>query len=445
MNKINKKLTALLHLPFLFVAAVVILSSCVNEDTFLKSDRNTPTEIRFKNQIGSRIKLGNGTVASPDTAFVQLPEEENLNNLSIDFIAVPSLTQIVPDFKGITDFTNPVTFTLTSESGTNVRSLVVVAEYGKFELQLPYYQMNQWYEMGQFKNGDGYFNIGEVGASTPWANTNDVAAILDKAACIPSNFPQPSGHVVLTTLMNPTGGTTVGSGIASANIFTGNFRSNPNHFLDRDKQRDNCDFGIPYRKRPISVTFEFKYKPGTQVERWERKTQGVGWEGRDLYETDSMEVWIVLHKRIYDESTPNQTRFIRVASGGYISSETVNDWRRITIPIHYGKPDQAFLNAHPEAYRQRDIGLISSPRFVYQHNALQNPTDPSKWTYSLYRINEEWSVNPETEDITHLSLSFNSSANGWNYQGAGERTDGTRQGSKLEIRNIIFEEDSSEN
>ncbi|MGL4994196.1 MAG: PCMD domain-containing protein [Bacteroidales bacterium] len=422
--------------------SAVGISSCVSEDVFDKSDRNTPTEIRVKGQLRTQIIYGNGTQESPDTAYVEMPETADLSNLTIEYITLPSLAKISPSIESVTNFVDPVLFTLTSESGKNIRYLLVVARYGGFNLQLDYNSMNQWYQQGTFKNGDGYYNIGNAGGSTPWANTNDVAAILDKAACVPSNFPDPSGHVVLTTLMNPTGGKTVGSGIASANIFTGAFRGNPKHFLDRDKQRDNVCFGVDYRHRPKSVSFEFKYQPGTMVEKWIPTTSGaIKWQGVDIpEEVDSMEVWVVLHKRIYDEVNPTNSKFYRIAAGGYISSETVGEWRRLTIPIHYGKPTTEFLNENPQAYRIRDIGLASSPRFVYQHNPIQDGTDPTKWDYTLYRIEEQWSSTPEIDIPTHLSLSFNSSAGGWEYKGAGKTPDGTREGSKLEIRNVIFEE-----
>ncbi|MGL4518578.1 MAG: PCMD domain-containing protein [Phocaeicola sp.] len=426
----------------LLVAATAVMgTACVSEDTFEKSDRNTPTEIRITGQLKSRIIYGDGTALVPDTAYVEMNETADLSDLNIEYLTLPSLTQVAPALASMRNFVDPVRFTLTSESGRNVRYLIVSVSYGGYSMQVEYNAMNQWYEQGTFKNGDGYYNIGEAGASTPWANTNDVAAILDKAACVPANFPDPSGHVVLTTLMNPTGGKTVGSGIASANIFTGNFRGNPKHFLDRDKQRDNVSFGIPYRSRPHSVTFEFKYEPGTTVEKWVPTTGGLSkWQGIDMpEETDSMEVWVVLHKRVYDEVNPTNSRFYRIAAGGYISSETVKDWRKLTIPISYGKPTAEFLAQNPQAYRVRDIGLVSSPRFVYQHEPVQDGNDPTKWSYTLFRIEEEWAASPETEVPTHLSLSFNSSAGGWEYKGAGKTPDGTREGSKLEIRNVVFE------
>lgn len=425
----------------MLVATMLVATACVSEDTFEKSDRNTPTEIRITGQLKSRIIYGDGTALVPDTAYVEMNESADLANLNIEYLTLPSLTKVEPGLSSVKNFVEPVRFTLTSESGRNVRYLIVSVSYGGYSMQLDYNAMNQWYEQGTFKNGDGYYNIGQAGASTPWANTNDVAAILDKAACVPANFPDPSGHVVLTTLMNPTGGKTVGSGIASANIFTGFFRGNPKHFLDRDQQRDNVNFGIPYRSRPQQVTFEFKYEPGTTVEKWVPTTGGLAkWQGIDMpEETDSMEVWVVLHKREYDEVNPTNTKFYRIAAGGYISAEKVTEWRKLTIPICYGKPTAAFLAEHPEAYRVRDIGLVSSPRFVYQHDPVQDGNDPTKWSYTLYRINEEWASNPETEVPTHLSLSFNSSAGGWEYKGAGKTPDGTREGSRLEIRNVIFE------
>lgn len=416
-------------------------ASCVSESRFSKSDRNTPTEIRMRHQLSSRILYGDGTQAKPDTAFVLMPDDVDFAALEIDYIAVPSLTEIRPAFRTVRDFREPVTFELVAENEVNRRLMVVKVEIGRYELQLPYFELNQWFEMGQFSNGDGYYAIGEKGASTPWANTNVVTQILGKAACIPSEFPRPSGHVVLETLMNRTAGNTVGSGIASADFFAGNFRSNPNFFIDRDKQMDNVSFGVPYKRRPTSVSFEYKYKPGTQMEIWEQNSVALPkWIGRDVNAVDSMEMFCILHNRIFDEVNPQQSRYVRVAVGGYISAETVGEWRKLTIPLHYGKPDQAYRSAHPEAYRMFDIEVPLKPRFVHQHNPVQNSTDPTKWSYTAYRIAEEWSTHPADEVITHLSLSFSASSGGREYRGAGSDAARERVGSKLEIRNVLFAE-----
>lgn len=421
----------------LFLAT--LLTSCFKEDVFGFSDKCTPTAIRIKNQLDSRIILGNGTTV-PDSAFVNIPSSVSLSDVTIEYITVPSLAQISPNYTSVRDFTSPVKFTITAENGSTSRTLWVKVIQGVSSLQLKYNTMNIWYEMGRFKDGSGYYNIGETGSSTPWANTNDVAAILEKAACVPSNFPNPTGHVVLQTLMNPTGGKTVGSGIAGANIFTGAFRANSAAFLDRDKQRNNVEFGIPYTDKPTSMTFEFKYKPGTQVEIWEscNNCGSAKWQGIDRTETDSLDVFVVLQRRVYNEINPSNTRYYRIAAGWFTSSTTYSDWTTITIPIFYGQPTPQFLAANPSAYRSSKLNQAYSPRFVYQYNPKQNSNDPTKWSYDTYIIKEEWAEKPSSDPVTHITVSFNSSAGGYEFRGAGTDINRNRVGSKLEIKNVVF-------
>jgi hypothetical protein len=435
-----------------FVAVVITLTSCFNPDVFEKSERNKASTIYIVNPtnptstIQGSVIWNEGTDAAPDLASISMPPGTDLENVTIQSIVVPSLATVEPDYKTVHDFTGVQTFWVIAENGKDKRRLDVQITVGQHERQLKYGSLTDyWFEIGAFSNGNKYYNIGEAGQPTPWANTNVVAAILNKAACIPSGFPDPFGHVTLTTLYNKTAGSTVGSGIASANIFLGEFRANSANFLPRDKQRNNADQGINFIYKPKSVKLEYKYTPGTRVEEWVEGSGAVKWTSVDLNETDSMEIWVALQNRVYDSKNPANTVFKRIGSGGYISSETVKEWKTIEIKLYYGKTAIISSTASdPSAYRMAGINLPWSPLWVYHFYTnpgtgvngppVSESSSNDKWNYTTQRITETW--GSENDAVTHLSMTLNASAGGWKYKGAGTDPARNRIGSNLEVRNV---------
>lgn len=435
-----------------FISALFLLTACFNPDIFEKSDRNKATAIYIVNPanptsaIQGSVIWNEGTDEAPDLASISLPPGSDLTNVTIQSIVVPSLASVEPDYKSVHDFTGVQTFWVIAENGIDRRRLDVQITVGQYERQLKYSSLtNYWFEIGTFSDGNSYYNIGEAGQPTPWANTNVVAAILNKAACIPSGFPDPAGHVVLTTLYNKTAGSTVGAGIASANIFLGEFRANGANFLPRDKQRNNADQGIDFIYKPRAVQLEYKYTPGTQVEQWVEGSGAVKWTSVDLNETDSMEIWVALQNRSYDSKNPANTVFKRIGSGGFINSEKVTEWRTIEVKLYYGKAAiEGSVASDPASYRMAGIYKPWSPLWVYHFYTdpvtglngppIKEPNSNDKWNYSTQRITETWGL--ESDPVTHLSMTINASAGGWQYKGAGTDPNRNRLGSKLEVRNV---------
>jgi hypothetical protein len=435
-----------------FGIGIGIFTSCFNPDVFEKSDRNKATTIYVVNPnnptstIQGSVIWNEGTDDAPDLASISLPPGTDLENVTIQSIVVPSLASVDPDYKTVHNFTGVQKFWVIAENGTDKRRLDVQMTVGEYERQLKYGSLTDyWYEIGAFNDGNKYYNIGEAGQPTSWANTNVVAAILNKATCIPSAFPDPTGHVVLTTLYNKTAGSTVGSGIASANIFLGEFRANGANFLPRDKQRNNADQGINFIYKPRAVQIEYKYTPGTQVEEWVEGTGAVKWLSKDINETDSMEIWVALQNRTYDSKNPANTVFKRIGSGGFISSEKVIEWKTIEIKLYYGRSAiEGSVTSDPSSYRMAGINKPWSPLWVYHFYTdtetgenrppIKDPNSAEKWIYTTQRITETW--GSDNDPVTHLSMTLNASAGGWKYKGAGYDPTRNRLGSKLEIRNV---------
>lgn len=432
------------------LAAVPLLAvSCFDTDVFEKSDRNRPTAIYVVNPFNTSTSIqgnllwGEGTDDDPDIATVSLPAGSDLKNITINSIMIPSLATVVPDYKTVHDFETTRTFWIVAENGKDKRRLDVMVSIGEFTRQLKYSSLTDyWFPLGQFSDGNSYYGVGEAGQFSPWSNTNIVAAILRKASCVPSQFPNPAGHTVLTTLYNQAAGNTVGSGVASGSLFLGEFRSNSAFFLDRDKQQYNVDQGTPFIYKPVSVRFEYKYTPGTQSEIWVKGSSGK-WESRQVAGKDSMEMCAILQKRTYDSRNPVNSRFERIGSAGYISCETVTEWKSVVVKFFYGQSEiTGSTSTEPASYRVSGINKEWAPVWVYQFttNASTGMAEPpvydgsNTWKYNAQPISESWGNASDTP--THLSLIFNSSANGWRYEGAGADINRDYSGSKLELRNI---------
>lgn len=430
------------------------LFSCVDESVFEKSNRNKASSIYVVNPINpsttiqGNIQLGEGTDDNPDQAFVSLPPSSELDNITIQNIVVPSLASVEPDYTTVRDFNNVQTFWVVAENGKDRRRLDVVMTVGEYERQVKYASLiDYWVPIGQFNDGNSYYSVGEPGQYSPWANTNVVAAVLNKATCIPSGFPNPTGHVRLTTLYNQIAGGTVGSGIAAATLFLGEFRANGANFLPRDNQRKNADHGIPFVYKPKAIRFEYRYTPGTQVVEWVSGSGVVKWVARDLNETDSMEVWAVLQKRVYDQENPANTKFYRIGSAGFISSEKSEGWATKEIAFYYGREQiENSIQEDPQAFRVAGINLPWAPLWVFHFYTDPNtgvngpPVKESgtsnNWKYTTQLVKEQW--GNASEDPTHLSFNFSASAGGYRYKGAGSNPAKGHEGSTLEVRNVEF-------
>lgn len=424
--------------------------SCFDTSVFEKSNRCQATSIYAVNPLNTSTSIqgdiyrGEGTDADPDIATISMPQGTDLSNVTIQAIHIPSLASVEPDYRTIHDFTSTQTFWVIAENGVDRRRLDVEMNIVEYSRQLKYGSLtNYWTKMGQFSDGNSYYSIGEEGQYSPWANTNVVAAILNKASCVPSDFPNPTGNVVLTTLYNKTAGMSVGSGVAAGNLFLGEFRSNSANFLPRENQRKNSDQGIPFVYKPTGLKFEYKYKPGTQVVRWVPGTGSQKWTSESVAGRDSMELWAVLQKRTYDSKNPANTKFERIGAAGYISCEEVTQWKGVRVNFFYGKTEiEGAKTVEPAAYRIAGINQAWSPLWVYQfftntqtgENSSPVYEGADKWSYTTQIVKESWGNAADTP--THLSLTFNSSANGWRYEGAGTDVNSGWAGSRLEVRNV---------
>ncbi len=149
--------------------------------------------------------------------------------------------------------------------------------------------------------------------------------------------------------------------MAAGSMFTGKF------ILDIANPLNSTKFGIPFSARPKSFSITYTYSPG-EVYR--------NGQGQILDKKDQADIYLLLENR-------SGNTIKRVGTGWFRSGETVSSPKEITVPIIYGP--------------------------------LQNGS-PEYW----FPTNGQFGT--ATEEVTHLSLIFSSSAEGANFEGGANST-----------------------
>ncbi|MBB6461000.1 PCMD domain-containing protein [Flammeovirga kamogawensis] len=112
------------------------------------------------------------------------------------------------------------------------------------------------------------------------------------------------------------------TGIASSTIYTGDFE------LDISDPAKSAQLGVPFDKRPTSLSFSYKYTPGDNYQ------QFSGVTGTDIAGIDSCLVYMYLQKRDCESIQ-------RIGTAALQSSETISDWTQKTLDVTYGEISNA--------------------------------------------------------------------------------------------------------
>ncbi|MBB3700934.1 PCMD domain-containing protein [Flammeovirga yaeyamensis] len=107
------------------------------------------------------------------------------------------------------------------------------------------------------------------------------------------------------------------TGIAAATIYTGKFE------LNLSDPAKSAQLGVPYTKRPVSMSFNYKYTPGAIYEQYD------GALGTTIEGVDSCLVYMYLQKREGDQ-------ILRVGTAAMQNSDTVTEWTKRTLDVTYG-------------------------------------------------------------------------------------------------------------
>jgi hypothetical protein len=149
--------------------------------------------------------------------------------------------------------------------------------------------------------------------------------------------------------------------MAAGSMFTGRF------VLDIANPINSAQFGIAFTGRPTSFTITYSYTPGAPY---------LNGQGETLDKQDQADIYLLLENRSGAEVKRIGTAWLR-------SGEAITELREVTVPVIYGSLPS------------------DSPEFWFPANGQ---------------------FGSATDEITHLSLVFASSAEGANFEGGVNST-----------------------
>lgn len=349
-----------IHINLLFVLLLGI--SCVKEDQFGLSDRAQIKTFVIPGQSGN-------TLIDQDSLTIVVPMPEN----TLDFTLTPSeithsnFSTVSPSAGKTQDFSAPVTYAVTAENGAVALYEVSVVRSGA-QPQLDNVSFEQWYS--ETTSGNTYDQPGESKETTIWGTANRGLAL---GAGNPNTTPIPNGDSTAARLETMAAPALVR--LAAATLFTGKFTDG---FPSINDPRSNIDLGVAFAGRPQSMTFQYTYEPGPSNE---------DANGQPLGYSDQCDIYLLLEDR-----SGSQTK--RVGTAWFRSSDLVQSWTSINVPIEYG------------------------------------PLDPGHpwYDYAQPQPGEIWGDG--SESVTHISVLFTSSFEGDFFKGA--------VGSTLEVDNFTL-------
>jgi hypothetical protein len=324
----------------IYILIVASLFSCLKEDRFPYSDKNSILSFTINGQAGS-------TAINNDSLLITIPfpESSDLSNLTPAGVSINNLATISPDTTLAQDFTQPVIYRVTAENGDVANWVVQVVEQGS-NPQLSNSNFDLWYSAGSYQQP------GESASSTIWDTANKALAIVGSSNTVPLLNSGTDYYASMTTIEAP-----ALVRIAAATIYTGVFTNGIPSVTD---PRSNITFGTPFNGTPISFSTDYQYTPGSSYE---------DGDGNSLPGNDSCDVYVLLQWA--DESDPENVQ--RIATAWFRSGDTVSDWTTITIDFIYGQ-----LPAGSPSYMQPiapetwapDGATVNQITVVYTSSAL---------------------------------------------------------------------------
>lgn len=292
-----------------FISVIVLLAAltaCVKDTHFGASDLGYIKSFTVKGQIGQTIIMANNIYIAVDLDY-------DLSHIT-PTVEISNYATISPDPTIAQDFRNPVSYTVTSESGVTTKYLVTIYQTLP-EIQLPNSGFQQWYTASS--SGKSYFQIGTGAADTIWATSNAgaVSITTPNVAPVASN-----GDTIaeLTTLNAGRLAQLMGQGVAAGSLFTGTFRLNISNPVA------SARFGTKFAGRPKSFSIKYKYLPGMPM----MNGRGVTIAGKD-----SLDIYVLLE----DRST---NPWKRVATAWFRSDNAQTEFTKLSLSFVYGKLPQ---------------------------------------------------------------------------------------------------------
>jgi Putative carbohydrate metabolism domain len=297
MNKKFRYISVILGGSFLLTLG------CVKEDYFGKSNYK---EIRY---FSVPQQAGNTQILTDSLLIrITVSPTADLTKLYADSIGLSSYATVSPAEGEIQDFTKPVKYIVTAENGTKSEFSVIVTRESSTP-QLENGSLDDWYT----PSGKNYQEPGTNDA-TIWATGNAGVVTLTTANVKPVSVSGTDLAAEMITKDLGSLGQLVGQRMAAGTIFTGKF------ILDVANPLNSAKFGIPFTGRPVSFTVSYTYAPGSPYRNG---------QGQILTKNDSCDIYMLLENR-----ENNQVK--RIATGWFRSTDNVDTYKEITIPLTYG-------------------------------------------------------------------------------------------------------------
>lgn len=303
-------------LSLLFIS--IILSGCIKEDQFGKSNRSEIKTFLISGQSGN-------TVINNDSLTVVIPISETMTdfNFTPSEITVSNFASLSPSAGLSQDFTNPIEYTVTAEDGSISVYSVSVQRSGS-QPQLDNASFEDWYtETVAFSSVE---QPGVDANTTIWGTANRGLALGGSTGNTSRQPKADSSYVKMESVAAP-----ALVRIAAATIFTGKFTTD---FPSISDPRSNITLGTPFTARPISFSFSIKYQPGESNE---------DSNGQPLSYGDQCDIYLFLENR-------EDSQVKRVGTAWFRNGDAINEWTRQQVQIKYGQlesSDPWFSYAQP--------------------------------------------------------------------------------------------------
>lgn len=293
-----------MKIQFHYLSVIICFSllSCVTNDRFGDSDRNFIKSVSVPGQIGQ-------TIFNDSNIYVAVDLEYDVTQVLPD-IQISNFARIKPRVTDPIDFSTPVQFVVTSESGKSKVYKIWLYKTTP-EIQLPNSDFQTWYST-KSSNKD-YMQIGSSATDTIWATSNAGSVSIASANVLPIAVGTDT-VVELNTINTGRLAQVIGQGIAAGSLFTGTFK------LNLTNPVASARMGTPFVGKPKSFSVQYKYTAGDVM---------MNGKGATLNMKDSADIYLLLEDR---SSSPIK----RIATAWFRSDVRYDDFTDLNLNITYG-------------------------------------------------------------------------------------------------------------
>lgn len=259
--------------------------------------------------------------------YLEIALDKDLKDIHPVFTLTPGAT-IEPSPESVSDYSEPVRFTITSEDGKWQRRYVIIANHPA----LPHFPELLTFEDYFTENEYQVFQQGDI----TWCSGNRGYAMAAPQGATANDYPtyftqqgHTGGCVAMTTRMTNALANAFGKPIAAGNLFLGAFDL-VNALSDA---LGSTKFGIPYTEIPVSIEGWYKYKSGPSFYEngeWDDSRKDYGSITALLFESTKEVPMLDGNTSENGWKHENMVALARVAQ-----IEETDEWTHFSIPFDY--------------------------------------------------------------------------------------------------------------